>query len=369
MQSARECLAGAVLTSVLLSACHSGPPTPPVVGVAYPPWAAGFVQVAESTLRHEWGDTAVLPRFVLDADQAPERVDRTVEWTQQLLRIPGISIVVGPSTSDAALAVAPIINAAGLPQIIPNATSRRLDQAGPWVFRLVGNDSAEGAFLVGQILKRSGLRRVLVLYVNDEYGQGLRAGVFEELARAGLTPTAELPVSKESDFELLLRNEFTQRRPDAIVGAFRNPELALASVVLVRMRVRIPVFVGDGAFGPRALFGAVGALPFEVYAVGGWLRADADSMGREYIRRFHRIRGGLPRPEDAMIHDALMIAATATRESHGDPRKMRHWLLSLGLTRPSFRGVTGPIDFRADRPRPFHLGRFVHDSAVGAELP
>ena len=369
MQSPREWLAGAGCIAVLLGACRSGPPTVPVVGVAYPPWAKGFVQVAESTLREEWGDTAVVPRFVLDTDPAPERVDRTVAWTQALLRTPGIAVVVGPSTSNAALAVAPMVNAAGLPQIIPNATSRRLDQAGPWIFRLVGNDSAEGAFLVQQILARPGLRRVLVLYANDEYGQGLRTGVREELARAALVPTAEIPVEKESDFELLFRNEMVQRRPDVIIGAFRNPELVRAGAALVRLRSRIPVFVGDGAFGPLELHRTVGPVPFRVYGATTWIPADADSAGQVYIRRFRRILGRWPRPEDVMIHDALLLAATAIREGGGDRRRMRLWLRSLGATRPPMIGAAGPIDFRADRARPFRLGRFVHDSAVDAELP
>ena len=368
MRSARACLAGAIGTAALLSACRPQRPALRAVGVAYPSWAAGFVQVAESTLRASWGDTAQVPRFLLDSDAAPERVERTVEWTQILLRTPGVSVIVGPSTSNAALAVAPMINAAAIPEIIPNATSRRLDQAGPWVFRLVGNDSAEGAFLVRQLLARPGLRRVLIIYTNDEYGQGLRTGIHEELQRSGLDPTAELPVAKDSDFELLFRNEFVQRRPDVIVCAIRNPELAQAAAALRRLGSRLPLFVGDGAFGPRALRAAVGALPFEIYGAAYWLRADADSLGRAFIAEYHRLRHEWPRGEDAMIHDALTLAAVASRESGGDPRRMRLWLLSLGVTRPPFPGVAGPIEFRVDHPRPFRLGRFVYDSAVDAEI-
>jgi ABC-type branched-subunit amino acid transport system substrate-binding protein len=368
MPSVRACLAGIILTTALLGACKSGPPATPAVGVAYARWAGTFVQLAESTLHADWGDTAPVPRFILDSDPAPERIERTVEWTGQLLRAPGVSIIVGPSTSNAALAVAPTINAAAIPEIIPNATSRRLDQAGPWVFRLVGNDSAEGAFLVQQILARRPLRRVLILYVNDEYGQGLRAGVHQALQGAGLTPTAELPVEVESDFELLLRNEFSQRRPDVIVAALRNPEFARAAAALLRLGSRVPVFVGDGAFGPEALRHAVGPVPFEVYGVTFWLRSDADSAGSAYIDRFRRMWGRSPRSEDALIHDALTLAAAAQREGNDDPRRMRLWLLSLGVTRPPFQGVAGPIDFRADHPRPFRLGRFVADSAVDAEL-
>lgn len=368
MQSVRACLAGAILTTALLSACNPEPPALPAVGVAYPPWAGGFIQVAESSLYERWGDTARVPRFVLDTDVAPERVERTVEWTQALLRTPGVSIIVGPSTSNAALAVAPMINAAAIPEIIPNATSRRLDQAGPWVFRLVGNDSAEGAFLVRQVLARPGLRHALILYTNDEYGQGLRTGIHDELQRAGLAPTAELPVGQDSDFELLFRNELVQRRPDVILCAIRNPEFARAAAALLRLGSRLPVFVGDGAFGPRALRAAVGPVPFEIYGVAYWLRADADSLGRAYIVQYHRIRHEWPRGEDALIHDALTLAAVASRENGGDPRRIRLWLLSLGVTRPPFAGVAGPIDFRADHPRPFRLGRFVADSALDAEI-
>jgi ABC-type branched-subunit amino acid transport system substrate-binding protein len=223
--------------------------------------------------------------------------------------------------------------------------------------------------MVRQILARRTLRRVLILYVNDEYGQGLRAGVHQALQLVGLTPTAELPVGRESDFDLLLRNEFAQRHPDVIVGAFRNPEFARAAEALIRLHSRIPVFVGDGAFGPEALRGAVGPVPFEVYGVTFWLRTEADSAGTAYIDRFHRIWNKWPRSEDALIHDALTLAATAQREGKNDPRRIRLWLLSLGVTRPPFPGAAGPIDFRADHPRPFRLGRFVADSAVDAEIP
>lgn len=368
MQSARKCLAGAVLVPVLLGACRSGPVTRPVVGVAYPPWAAGFVQVAESTLRADWGDTALVPRFLLDRDSRPERIERTLEWAQELLRTPGISVIVGPSTSNAALAVAPMMNAAAVPQLIPNATSRRLDQTGPWVFRLVANDSVEGAFLVRQILARSGLRRVLVLYANDEYGQGLRVGVREGLSRVGLAPTAELPVSQESDFALLFESEFVHRRPDVIVAAVRNPELVRAGAALKRRGSRVPLFLGDGAFGPRAFHATVGPVRFEIFGAVSWLRPDADSAGRVYIHRFERIMGRAPRSEDALIHDALIVAATAVRESQGDPTRIRRWLLALGTSRPPFPGATGPIAFSGGAIRSFRLGRFVHDSAVDAEI-
>ncbi|MDP9145761.1 MAG: ABC transporter substrate-binding protein, partial [Actinomycetota bacterium] len=152
--------------SVLILAC-SGPATePPVVGVAYPPWAAIYVEVAESTLVQAWGDTATLPRFVFDTLEERENVERSVEWTRELLRVPGLAVVVGPSASHIALASAPLLNAAAVPQLLPTVTNARVDQAGPWTFRLAPNDSTQGDFLVHEVLARPMLRKVLVLFTN-----------------------------------------------------------------------------------------------------------------------------------------------------------------------------------------------------------
>jgi branched-chain amino acid transport system substrate-binding protein len=367
MQSARQCSALFVVAAAL-SACRSGPPKPLTLGMAYPPWAQGFVTVAESTMAADWPDSVTRPRILLDHDSLPERVERTVEWTQLLLADPSVRVVVGPSASHTAIATAPLVNAATIPMIVPSATARQLAQAGPWVFRMAGDDSTEGAFIVQQILRRPGLRRVLILYVNDEYGQGLRAGLAEELSRTGLRPTSEIPVDQRSDFETLFRSEFVSRRPDVIIGAFRNPELAAAAKALRRLGSRIPIFVGDGAFGPLVFYEQLGDPPFTVYGAALWLPDPADSVARVYRERFRRILGRVPRPEDAMIHDAIMLAATAMVEGHGDPHEMRRWLLALGVTAPPYAGVTGPIDFRADRPRAFRFGRFVHDTAVDAEI-
>lgn len=369
MRSARDPLVGTLLAFALLAGCRPAVPTPPIVGVAYPAWSAGFIEVAESTLRQSWGDTAQLPRFIYDTSSVPESTDGMVEWTRTLLRLPRLTVVVGPSASHTALAVAPMVNAASIPQIIPTATTKRLDQAGPWTFRLVANDSAQGEFLAGQIAKRPGIRRVLILFVNDAYGQGLRTALHEGLTRRGITVTSELPVGNGSDVDLLIRNELGQRRPDAVVGAFRNPDMLATVRALHRAGARIPVFVTDGGFGPRELHQMVGTMPFDMYGVAFWLKSSATPTGQAFIERYTRITGRAPRAEDVLIHDALVLAGTAAREANGDPRAARLWLLSLGAGRLPFAGAGGPIDLHLAHQRRYHLARFTADSAVDAELP
>jgi ABC-type branched-subunit amino acid transport system substrate-binding protein len=369
MQSARLYLAGTLLLAFQLAACRPHRPARPVIAVAYPLWSILYVELAESTLVRTWGDTALIPRFVLDTEAPEERVERVVEWTQRALQLPGLAAVVGPTSSRTALAVAPMVNRAAVPQIIPTATTRLLHQSGPWAFRLVPDDSAEGDFLVHQVLARAGLRRILVLYSNDEYGQGLRAGVREALARAGLAPTAELPVAGDSDLDLLVQNEFRSRRPDAIIAAIRNYEMIPLARALKSVGSRAPVFAGDGAFWPLALNSSVGPVPFEIHAVAFWLPAESDSVGRDFMARFKARSERTARPEDALAYDALLLAAHAVREGRGDPQAARRWLLSLGTTHPPFAGAAGPISFSGPERRPLRLARFVGDSVIRSDLP
>lgn len=278
-------------------------------------------------------------------------------------------MIVGPSASHTALAVAPAINAASIPEIIPTATSRHLDEVGPWTFRLVSNDSVEAEFLVRQIVARGDLYRVLLLFVNDAYGQGLRSALHDAIGRAGLLLTAELSVSAQSDFDALFRSEFRHRSPDVILGAFRNPDLAAAAAALDHLGSHRPIFVGDGAFGPKALHDRLPRPSFDIYGVALWLPDPGDTTARRFRDDFKRVAGWDPRPEDALIHDALLLAATAGREAHGDPGAVRRWLLTLGASRPPFSGAAGPIDVRTPNSRSLHLGRFAGDSAVRADLP
>jgi ABC-type branched-subunit amino acid transport system substrate-binding protein len=327
-----------------------------------------YVQVAESTLVRRWGDTATIPRFVFDTLDERENVERSVEWTRELLRVPGLAIVVGPSSSHIALASAPLLNAAAVPQLLPTVTNARVDQSGPWTFRLAPNDSTQGDFLVHEILARPTLRKALVLYTNDAYGQGLRAGLHAAAQGTDLVITAELPVDPRSDFALLLEPELARRPPDVIIGAFRTTELLGTAETLVRRGSRIPLFIGDGAFDPGTLDRIVPSRRFEIYGASFWYHDRGDALDDEFSALFTRLVGRSPAPEHAMIQDALILAATAAREGRV-PVQVRRWLLSLGKETPPFQGVTGAIDLSTVDSRPYRLGRFVGAGSVPVERP
>jgi branched-chain amino acid transport system substrate-binding protein len=94
--------------------------------------------------------------------------------------------VVGPAGSRAALVTAPLFNENQVLQIVPTGTSRRLAEAGPWTLTLAANDSIEGAVIGGFVADSLQARRVLLFYLTDEYGYGLRDGVTAALQERGI---------------------------------------------------------------------------------------------------------------------------------------------------------------------------------------
>ena len=59
--------------------------------------------------------------------------------------------------------------------------------AGLYTFRLCPSDLAHGAALARWIRNRLGLERGAVLYLNDDYGRGVRETFVEEFTRLGDT--------------------------------------------------------------------------------------------------------------------------------------------------------------------------------------
>ncbi|HEV8305174.1 MAG TPA: branched-chain amino acid ABC transporter substrate-binding protein [Gemmatimonadales bacterium] len=298
-----------------------------------------------------------------------DRPDIEVLRAQRLAAIPGLVAVVGHGGSRGSLVAAPVYNEAGIVQLTPISTSRLLHGAGPWTFMLAPDDSAEGAFIGAFAAGRLGARRATVFYVNDEYGAGLRDGVLSEFARRGVAVLAVVQFATNGDFALLVDAALRRGRPDVIILAARQREAGLIAR-LAQARVPGLRFVaGDGALVLPILADDAGPAADSIYGVAFWLPDPGDSLDRAFVEHHRRVAGRDPLPADAMSHDALMLLATAVRDVGPDRGAVRTYLRDLGNRRPPYRGVTGDITFRADRPARLAMARLRQGALVRAEEP
>lgn len=267
--------------------------------------------------------------------------------------MPNVVGVVDFAGSREALVAATIFNAHGLPQLVPNGTSRRLGSAGPWTFALVPNDSVEGVFIAAFAIDSLRAARVSLFYVGNEYGTGLRDGLRSALHARGHDLVDAAMVTNDgcgnelfSEAHRLTAIAALRRsRPDAVVIAAATGTAACLAELIAAESPVTWILGGDGLLSTAPAIAALtDAMRARMRSVVFW-DAGSDSASMSFHARWRRVFDSEPTSVDALNYDAFLLLAMAAREGGGTRDGVRRWLESLGKTRPPLVGATGPLSF------------------------
>jgi branched-chain amino acid transport system substrate-binding protein len=341
--------------TVAAAACKR-PTGAAVIGYAFPRDGQRAALVAAAALPADTSLGAI--RIVGDWDSGGTESSVEIARAHRLVALPGVMGVVGHAGSRGTLITAPIYAEAGIPLVVPTATSGRLWEIGEWVFPMAPNDSIEAAFL-GQVAV-DGLRasRIAVYFVNSAYGNGIREEFRRWLAGRGLAPVDEVPYVIGADLETLLEASVRRSQPDLAVLVGRRVEVARMAALLYERDPSIRLLAADGAYDQLAeLIEAAGPAADSLYLTTFWVADTTIPIQREFIRRYRLDTGREPTAFEAMRYDAVMVLAEAIREVGPDRTAVRDWLRSLGGSRPPYQGVTGDISFRRGARRSLLLVR------------
>src|SRR2546422_3845195 len=115
--------------------------------------------------------------------------DTAVRVAEQLYADPAVVAVVGHLSSGASLAAARVYGggATPTPMISPSASSPDLSGISPYVFRVCPSDLQHGPQLARFAWQTLGARRAGIIYLNNDYGRGVRRTFAAEFARLGGT--------------------------------------------------------------------------------------------------------------------------------------------------------------------------------------
>lgn len=289
-----------------------------------------------------------------------------VRRATQLAEDASVLVAVGPGGSREVLQVVPIFRDAGLAQIIPTATSRRLGAAGPGVFLMAPNDSVQGAFIGAFADSVLHARTAVIIHVPDEYGIGLAAGTAAAFAARGVRLADRIPMRLTLDCGTpvdraahdAIADEVSLRGvPDVAVLAVRTVE---AGCLARALRARFPgigLIAGDGTYFDRSFLDRAEGAAEGAYLVAFW-HPQLDRPGvREFTERFEARVGRTARHGDAIFFDAVMLAGTAIRVAGARRGRVASYLRAVGSTRPAFEGITGPISFAAGARRTLLMTR------------
>jgi ABC-type branched-subunit amino acid transport system substrate-binding protein len=250
-------------------------------------------------------------------------------------------------------------------QVVPTGTSRTLRDAGPFTFLLAPNDSVEGAAIGRFVADSLKAQTVTLIYITDEYGYGLRDGVMTALEELGVEVLDDVPVPPSyqvadiqlADLESLMAASLARGEPDVVVLAARDFTTRAVVPFFTEAVPGIRFVAGDGVLLRGVNREAVQDHLERIYQVVFWNPGPDDGPSQDFVRAYRRLQGVHPGHDDALCFAALLLLAEAVREVGPDPERMRRYLLSLGVDRPAFPGITGPISFGEARALPIYIVR------------
>lgn len=332
----------------VLLAC--GPDEPVGVGAVL---SRPFVDAARLAIADGAMTGGLPPLDTVLVNEFSNRAALALELVDSFLLRPHMLGVVGHSNSSASMATAPLYNANRIVQIAPTSTAAAYSHAGPFSFRMVPADDQQGGFLAHVLdsLFPAGAR-IAVMFVNDDYGRGLRTALLDKLDATRFRVVFQQPhtdeefVSPPPDRDQRVRATIASMlgaQPDLLVWLGRATTFQLYLLTLRQQHATLPVIGGDALASWQSRDSGLGEWQDVRYA--DFLDLESSEALLDFRRRYTTRFGVPPGTPEILSYDAMQLLLAAIRDGARTGEEARRWLASLGRGRPPFQGVSGPISF------------------------
>ncbi len=243
--------------------------------------------------------------------------------------------IVGELCSSATLAAAPVAEASQTVMISPASTSPKITDAGDYIFRDIPSDALQG--VVGaDLVYTSGYRNVALLYINNEYGVGLK-DVFKNrfLSVDGEVITEETFEQGATDFRTQL-TKINDAAPDAIYLVALPAEAGLLLKQAAELGMNIPFIGTEGMKDPSVIEVAKEAAEGLVLTTP---KPNSDAHNQAFVTNYKQQYGSEPALFAAEGYDAMQLLALAIKNSDGSHQGVKDALYQI----KSYLGASGTI--------------------------
>jgi branched-chain amino acid transport system substrate-binding protein len=284
----------------------------------------------------------------------------------------GVTAVVGHVFSGPTLAAAPVYNGGPDPvvAISPSSSSPEITSAGDYTFRICPSDLTHGAILARWTYQHLGYRRGAVLYLNDQYGRGIRQTFVQEFSRLGGEVSAIDPYLGDKPDVGPYLDRLQRTRAEFLIVAGNRGEAEEIIRQARRRGLAVPVLGGDGLEGIHE----AGALAEGVYLSSAYFPAIPTDANRRFVEAYHKKypAAGAPNQPAAATYDAIYLLRDVIARAGTNRAAVRRALAGVGSATAPFDGVTGTVAFDAAGDVPnqnVYIGLVKHGAIEVAEAP
>ena len=262
---------------------------------------------------------------------------------QKLLSETSLPAIIGENISSSTLAMIPLIDKAQKVLISPSASSPKLSGSSQYFFRVFPSDVEEGFFMTGIISKAIPGAKVCILFMNNDFGVGLKE-VFEKNAESkGLQVLETFGYDKSiNDFRTVL-TRVKQLKPDAIylAGYYQDGGAILRQAKQLGIN---STFWGSTTHEDPQLLTIAGdaAEGFRYPVSTGFDPNSPDSVIQKFVEDFRTKYKKEPGLVSALGYDCAKLITDAIVTTGGAvPDQIRSFLANT----KDYRGATGRMTF------------------------
>jgi len=170
----------------------------------------------------------------------------------KLATVSKVPIVIGPLSSGASMATAPLADRYGVVQLSTLAGTIDLSKAGDFVFRIYPSSEVGSHYIANVAVERFQAKSVAILYPNNSFGVTSNKFISEVMSEAGIDiVTVETYNDGDRDFRTQLA-KIKRANPDLLLCSAYYEDGAQILVQAQQLGLSIPVLGEDGWFGPIA---------------------------------------------------------------------------------------------------------------------
>lgn len=275
--------------------------------------------------------------IIEDSEGSTEKGLASIEKLANQDKIVGL---IGPVFTGVAFAVGERVQAEGIPMITPSATHKDITAIGDYVFRTVVSDGLQGEVAGSYFYNELGYRNIGVLYVKNDYSQGLYQGMSESFKACGGTIGAvETAQLGDKDFKTQL-TKLKASGVEAIYIPNYTVEMAQILEQAAQLGITADFLSCDGFSDPEIYKLAPDYTDGVIYI--GPAQVEQSDKYQAFYSKYKELYGEGPDSFSTNGYDAAYVMFDALSRFDGSRASLRDAIAST----KDFEGVNGLINFK-----------------------
>jgi len=303
--------------------------------------------------------------FIAEDDEG--KVEKANIAIEKLIKVNRIFGFVGAVFSSSSLAIAPRAQQNKVIMITPSSTHKDLTSKGDFIFRNVLSDQLQAQVFAMYVYKVMGIRRVAVLYLKNDYSQGLAEDFkarFEKLG--GVITAMESGQQGDKDFKAQL-TKIKGTGPEALYMPDYVAEMAQILEQAHQLGLKAKILSADGYSNPQ-IFDLAGDLADGViFSNSAEEEAIKNPVRQEFEKKYQEKWGVKPDSFSLNSYDAAVILIKAIEKVYNESSPADREKLNLNRDRirevvaqtSGYNGVSGVITFLPNGDAMKNVGIFM----------